>query len=153
MDEVDFKIMDILKQDARTPFTKIAQKLGVGTDTVIRRYKKLLNTGIISKPMLVLSSRICGFEGCVDFYIKLQQGKDVDETIAQLAKIRNVTLVGSTLGDIDILCGAFFTDFKDLIKLTQTIKVLDSIYSVGVSVYMGCDWTIPLDYEIGHNHL
>ena len=153
MDEVDFKIIDILKQDARIPFTKIAQKLGVGTDSVIRRYKKLLNTGIISKPMLVLSSRICGFLGIVDFYIKIQFGHYVNGVIDQLGKIRNLIFISKVLGDADKLCTAFFTDCEDLIRITRAIKALDNLRSVDVSVYVGPDWLIPLDYEVGNTHI
>ena len=152
MDEVDFKIIDILRQDARIPFTKIAQKLGVGTDTVIRKYKKLLKTGIISKPMLVLSSRICGFLGIVDFFIKVQSGTDVNDVIVQLGKVKNLNSISKTLGDVDLLCNAFFTDCKNLIELTQTIKALDDLLSVEISVYVGPDWLIPLDFEVGHTH-
>ncbi len=153
MDEVDFKIIDILKQDARQPFTKIAKKLGIGRDSVIRRYKKLLKTEIISKPMLVLSSRICGFEGIVDFYIKVQSGTDVKDVIAQLGKVKNLNTISRTLGDVNLVCNAFFTDFKNLVELTRIIKAFDGLLSVEVSVYVGPDWLIPLDFEVGHTHI
>lgn len=153
VDEVDFKIIDILKQDARISFSKIAQKLGVGTDSVIRRYKKLLKTGIISKPTIVLNSRMCGFQGIVDFYIKIQSGTDVNDVIAQLGKIKNVNKISRTLGDIDLLCNAFFSDFEDLVKLTRSVKAIDHLLSVEVSVYVGPDWLIPLDFEVGHTHI
>ena len=41
------EILSILSKDARTPFVKIAKKLGIGEDSVFRRFKKLQDDGVI----------------------------------------------------------------------------------------------------------
>src|SRR5690606_23092022 len=41
LDETDRKIAVILSQNSRTPFRKIAQKLGISTKNVIQRYNRL----------------------------------------------------------------------------------------------------------------
>ncbi|PVX25918.1 MAG: hypothetical protein CW691_03140, partial [Candidatus Bathyarchaeum sp.] len=51
MDKLDLKIIKKLMADSRTPFSKISSELGVSTDTVIRRYNKLKETGTI-QPIL-----------------------------------------------------------------------------------------------------
>lgn len=146
MDEIDFKIIDLLKQDARMPFTKIAKKIGMGTDSIIRRYKKLLRTGIIGKPTIVLNSKICGFEGCADFFIKLKLGKEVNEILPQLNSIRNLVMITRMLGDADIFCTVFFTDYTNLAELTKNVKSLEPVHSVDVSVYIDYEWPLPISY-------
>jgi DNA-binding Lrp family transcriptional regulator len=47
MDQLDIEIIEILQRDARIPFSKMAKNLKVGIDTILRRYNKLLKTGII----------------------------------------------------------------------------------------------------------
>ena len=61
--------------------------------------------------------------------------------------------ISKTLGDVDLLCNAFFTDFKDLVELTRSVKALEHLLSVEVSVYVGPDWLIPLDFQVGKTHL
>lgn len=49
MDEVDFKILGILKRNSRTKYVKMASNIGLTEGAVRRRVKKLLEQGIIRK--------------------------------------------------------------------------------------------------------
>ena len=48
MDAIDHKILAALLDDARTPYTRIAEDLGLATATVHQRVKRLRETGVIS---------------------------------------------------------------------------------------------------------
>ena len=47
IDDIDFKLLDILKRDARTPASKIAEELGISRMTVKNRMKRLEDMGVI----------------------------------------------------------------------------------------------------------
>ena len=47
LDEIDHQILDILIENARTPFTDIAKKLLVSAGTIHVRVKKMEDEGII----------------------------------------------------------------------------------------------------------
>ncbi len=49
MDETDRKILDVLKEDARTPYTDIADELGVSEGTVRNRVESLKEEGAIER--------------------------------------------------------------------------------------------------------
>jgi len=49
MDEIDVKILEILKQDSRTKYVKIAEMIGLTEGAVRRRVKNLLEQGIIRR--------------------------------------------------------------------------------------------------------
>lgn len=49
LDETDVKILEILRTDARTPFTDIGKSLGVSDATVHVRVKRMTNEGVIKK--------------------------------------------------------------------------------------------------------
>ncbi len=49
MYEIDEKIIEMLREDSRTPFLKIAQTLGISEGAVRSRVKKLVKSGIIKK--------------------------------------------------------------------------------------------------------
>ena len=74
MDEIDREIIRILSKDARTPFSRIGKMLGIGTDTVFRRFKKLQQDDIIQGCSVVLDSRSCGFMCLIGFYAKTKPG-------------------------------------------------------------------------------
>jgi len=41
LNEVDLQIVDMLSNDSRLPFRKIAEEIGVSIDTIARRYERL----------------------------------------------------------------------------------------------------------------
>ncbi len=49
LDEIDLKILESLKKDARKPFTEIGKELGIADSTVHLRVKKMLDEGVINK--------------------------------------------------------------------------------------------------------
>ena len=54
LDEVDHQILDMLIDNARTPFTDIAKKLLVSAGTIHVRVKKMEEEGIIKGSTLTL---------------------------------------------------------------------------------------------------
>jgi Lrp/AsnC family transcriptional regulator for asnA, asnC and gidA len=47
VDEVDLNILSSLQENSRTPFTKIAEKLGVSDATIHLRVKKMEDMGLM----------------------------------------------------------------------------------------------------------
>ena len=47
IDEVDIQIIKYLNEDGRTPFSQIAQRLGVSTGMIRQRYHRLVQEGIL----------------------------------------------------------------------------------------------------------
>jgi Lrp/AsnC family transcriptional regulator for asnA, asnC and gidA len=147
MDDVDREIIAILRRDAKTPFSQIAKRLNVGADTVVRRFGKLIQQGIISNPTIFLDSYMCGFEGLVDFLIKIKSGANAEEIRVQLTKLENVILTAKTLGDHDLYCSVFFRNFGKMIEISEQIKKIEDIISVEPIIYVAQKWAIPLNSD------
>jgi DNA-binding Lrp family transcriptional regulator len=49
MDDLDREILDFLRRDARTPYTEIADEIGVSEGTVRNRVDRLIDDGIIER--------------------------------------------------------------------------------------------------------
>jgi DNA-binding Lrp family transcriptional regulator len=49
MDELDREILDILRQDARTPYTEIADHVGTSEGTVRNRVENMVESGVIER--------------------------------------------------------------------------------------------------------
>ncbi len=147
MDRIDAEIIEALRRDAKTPFSKIAKTLNMGTDTVLRRFRKLIKQGIISNPTIVLDSYMCGFEGLVDFLIKTKSVADNDGIRVKLTKLENVILTARTLGDHDLYCSVFFRNFEKMVEIFEQIKKIEDIISAEPIIYVSQKWAIPLDSD------
>ena len=49
MDDLDREILDFLRRDARTPYTEIADEIGVSEGTVRNRVDRLVEDGVIER--------------------------------------------------------------------------------------------------------
>jgi Lrp/AsnC family transcriptional regulator, regulator for asnA, asnC and gidA len=143
MDQLDIEIIEILTNDARIPFSKMAKNLNVGIDTIMRRYDKLLKTGIIEPPTLVIDARLAGFRGLIDFLVKLKPGTSATEARAQLRKLDGILGVAITLGDIDLYFSLFFRDIDHLVDVTKSLKQIKEISQIEPLLYP-TQWTIPI---------
>ncbi|MFB0562513.1 MAG: ATPase domain-containing protein [Candidatus Lokiarchaeia archaeon] len=54
IDDIDYKLLDLLKKDARTPASKIAEELGISRMTVKNRMKRLEDLGVIRQYTVML---------------------------------------------------------------------------------------------------
>jgi Lrp/AsnC family transcriptional regulator, regulator for asnA, asnC and gidA len=133
MDSTDLSIIRLLMQDAQMPFNKIAKKLGIGTDTVIRRYRRLKNEGIIHHPAIIVNIEKCGYEGHVFFFISTLPGADISHLYDQLSQMKNVMVVVMTIGDYDLHVYGIYADSEDLMRLYNELSSLAGIEDIAMA--------------------
>jgi len=83
---VDQKIIKLLMKDAQMPFSKIAEQLGVGTDTVIRKYHRLKKEGVIHNASVIVDLEKCGHKGNVFFLASVLAGLDLHACLRRLLR-------------------------------------------------------------------
>ncbi len=119
-------------QDAQTPFSEIAKKLGMGTDTVVRRYNRLKDEGVIHYPSVIIDIEKCGFKGNAYISISITNSADTTVMYEQLSQITNVLTVVFTLGEWDLWVHAIYSDLKDLMRLNHEIAKVDGIKDIAI---------------------
>jgi Lrp/AsnC family leucine-responsive transcriptional regulator len=136
MDEIDWKIMDMLLRDARMSFSEIGNSLGLGKDSIQRRVKKLQKRGILGTPTIILDSKNCGFEGIIDFFIKTNSEiKDSKEFKKQLETLPYVLITAKTLGDYNFYVSSFFRNFNDIKEIFESLKKNTNVSSFEMTIY------------------
>ncbi len=65
LDETDFRILELLKKDARTPFTEIGNILGIADSTVHLRLDKMMGEGVISRFTIRTDDEALGKVSCL----------------------------------------------------------------------------------------
>ena len=133
MDKIDLQIIKELSEDARKPFRKIAKKIGISTQTVIKRYNEMKAKGIIQLCAITINIKKIGYEGTAVLLIRQSLGSNLSETIEEMKKIQNIIIVSKALGNFD---GYAVLVFKNIIELREKvlkIKSLPEISHVEVS--------------------
>jgi len=129
MDEVDLHIIEELGRDARTPFRKIAKKLGISTQTVIKRHDELKKKGIIRQPSITIDLNKVGYEGVVHLFIS-----GSPDTVDGLKKLKNIYFITRTTGDTDIFAAMAFKNTKDFYETICRIKSMPSVKRLEVAI-------------------
>jgi Lrp/AsnC family transcriptional regulator, regulator for asnA, asnC and gidA len=143
LDEIDTEIIRILCKDARTPFKRIGKMLGVGTDTVFRRFKKLQAEGIISGSTVILSSKACGIEGLCGLFIKLKSGSSLSKIKDKLTKSSQLTVAYPTWGEYDFYVDVYYRDFQEVTDLIASLREIKEVAAIDSMIYALQEWSIP----------
>lgn len=141
MDKTDSTIINVLTEDARTSFRKIARKLGMSADAVISRYERLLQDRIIRGSTVILDPSRIGYEGMAAFHIDVastgRTGADSASILKTIIKIPNVIVATKTIGDHDLLALSVIHNFEHLMKLGQEIASIPGVKNIQTSLWSG----------------
>ena len=99
MDDLDRRILDILRRDARTPYTEIADEVGTSEGTVRNRVERMMDGDIIER--FTISTRT----GNVKAMIEIGVAVDVDtKAVAErMAEWEEVDFVWMVSGEQDVV--------------------------------------------------
>ncbi|MBT8317857.1 MAG: winged helix-turn-helix transcriptional regulator [Lutibacter sp.] len=127
LDEIDHQILDILIENARTPFTDIAKKLVVSAGTIHVRVKKMEDEGIIKGSTLTLDYEKMGYSFISHVGIYLDKTSKTKQVVKDLKTIPNVTIAYITAGKYNIFCKI---RAKDTTHAKEIIFEIDDIDGV-----------------------
>jgi Lrp/AsnC family transcriptional regulator, regulator for asnA, asnC and gidA len=146
IDEIDMQIVEKLTKNGRLPFSKIAQEIGVSTDTIIRRYGKLRKNNFI-KVSIQINPLELGYQAILDLYIALSNQSKTKEVVDKLSIIPGVAYIVKISGNYDLLVAALVKDCKDIIAINEKIVKIPYIKRMEVAmrqVYRA--WPCPRQY-------
>lgn len=134
MDELDNLIILELIDDCRKPLRKIAQKAGVSTPTIIKRYNKLKKQGVIQLCCIQVDITKLGYKGTANLLITSSGKITVNEVIEQVKETSGVVIASSAFGDFEGYAVLAFRDLQDLHDKILQIKSLPGIHKVELSI-------------------
>jgi len=104
IDDIDRKILDILIDNTRTPFTDIAKRLLISAGTVHVRVKKLEDSGIIKSSSLNLDYNLLGYSFVAYIGVLADRSGQSYDILDSLKKIPNVTVAHLMTGKYNLIC-------------------------------------------------
>jgi Lrp/AsnC family transcriptional regulator for asnA, asnC and gidA len=116
LDETDIQIVEELNKNGRAPFSRIGQSIGASTDTVTRRYTKLVQNEFI-KVSIQINPVLLGYKAILNFFIAFLSQNKTETAVENLSKIPNVTYIVKISGDYHL-------------QVVALIKEIDEIYAI-----------------------
>ena len=114
------QIINKLVSDGRRPFRIIANEIGVTTDTVARRYRKLREKGTV-KVLIQLDPKKIGYHGTLDSMVRLSSQKNSLASIRALSKIPDVFCIVETSGEFDLHVWSLIRNIDHLLCMQSQI--------------------------------
>jgi Lrp/AsnC family transcriptional regulator, regulator for asnA, asnC and gidA len=126
IDETDKKIVQKLISNGLEPFRKIAQEIGVSTDTVSKRYRKLKEKNLI-RATIQINPKALGYQAIVDFSLAFTTHDEINSVVEKLLKIPNISYIAKVEGDFDIHVAALARDLSEVFTLNEKITKIPNI--------------------------
>lgn len=125
IDNLDKRILEIMKKDSRRPFVEIASQLGVSEGTVRSRVHRMTEEGIIRGFTIKTSSK--NVKALVE--IRIDVNTDTEEIAKELASYEGVTEVFEVTGDQDIIALVDVESSQNLNDIIERVRKYDNILS------------------------
>ncbi|AHF98894.1 AsnC family transcriptional regulator [Halostagnicola sp. A56] len=125
MDELDRRILNVLRWDARTPYTEIADEVGTSEGTVRNRVERMMDEDIIER--FTISTRT----GNVKAMIEVSVAVDVDTANVsdRMAEWEEVDFVWQVSGEQDIVLVVDAADTRGVNELITNAREQDEVVS------------------------
>ena len=99
IDNTDLKILELLMQDAKRPYTEVAKKVNVSQGTVHVRMNKMEDAGILEKTTLRINYANLGFDITAFIGIYLEKSALYEKVLAKLKGIPEIVNIHYTTGN------------------------------------------------------
>lgn len=136
LDRLDLRIIRSLSQNARKPYSVIANELEISDATVRKRVNRLVEEGIIKQFNLLLDYHRIG--RIVKAFIGLRvNANKLMNVVGHLEGNPDVQVLYRTTGNVDLFVEVIFKDMEELKQFLEQELNIDGISYSEVTVVIG----------------
>lgn len=125
MDELDREILDVLRRDARTPYTEIAERVGTSEGTVRNRVERMTEAGVIER--FTVATRTGNIKAMIELGVDV--AVDTTEVAERMAEWDEVDFVWQVSGEEDVVLVVDAADTRGVNDLITQARDMDEIVS------------------------
>jgi Lrp/AsnC family transcriptional regulator, leucine-responsive regulatory protein len=132
IDQIDEKILGILREDSRTSFVEIAKVVNLSEAAIRRRVSNLINTGVISKFTIETNT---GPQANAISLLSVNPGSPTSEISAKLRKMGGIQSIYEITGEYDIaviVSGSNIAEINGTIDEIRKLPGIDDTNTVVV---------------------
>lgn len=135
IDELDKKIIEILKLDSRVPFLKIANQIGVSEAAVRQRVKKLVETGVLKRFTIEVRD-----EASAIMLISVDPSTPTFKISNELKKINGVEKVYEVTGESDIVVFLSTMNIDELNSCIDKVREVEGVIKTNTLMVLRSWW-------------
>jgi DNA-binding Lrp family transcriptional regulator len=135
LDDLDHRLIALLRSDGRLPVAKLAAELGVSRATVSARMDRLVSTGAIAgyTVMLRTSARSDAVRAITMVEI---DGKNSEAVIRRLTGFPEIRTLYTTNGRWDVVAEMETPNLREFDELLRKIRQIDGIANTETSILL-----------------
>jgi DNA-binding Lrp family transcriptional regulator len=142
MDDLDYKMIGLLRSDARRPVASLAAELGVSRATVRSRIDRLIQSGVIRGFTLAVHDHAT--RNLVRAVMMIEvEGKASDKVVKRLYGYPEVRKLHSTNGHWDLIAELVAGSLGEFDGLLNRIRSIDGIKSTETCILLSSPKDIP----------
>jgi len=147
IDQIDRQIVEELSLNGRSSFMEIAHKIETSTDTVAKRYRKLIHSGAVKVSIQIDPNRL-GYNAILDFNIAfVAPAGNTLEIVDSLATISDIIIITKTSGEYDLQLTAMIRDVEHMFSIQDEIAKTSGVTKIEVSARkIPRKWPTPRQY-------
>lgn len=135
LDAKDRELLDILKRDARTPVTVLAEVLSLSRNTVQKRIDRLVNTGVIETFTVRVNEQLQPDKIKALMSVELE-GLSTTKLISKLRKLDGVERFHTTNGNWDVLIVITAESLAHLDSILKQVRDIDGVLNSETSIIL-----------------
>ncbi|MFQ5909820.1 MAG: Lrp/AsnC family transcriptional regulator, partial [Thermoplasmata archaeon] len=144
LDDVDVRILEKLRENARTSNIEVARALSISEATVRRRIMNLEKKGIIKGYSVYIDYQL--IENPVKAYVHISvPGGQRNEVVEKICNHDRAIAVYRVTGEHEILCVMLFVNMPELQDFLDSYLDMDGVRNVRAQIvmspYKGVPWT------------
>ncbi len=134
MDNLDTELISLLRADARSPVSGLAQRLNVSRATVKARIDRLVETGVIQGFTITTGTEAPS--GVRSIMMVEVEGKAAETVLRRLRGIPEVRTIYATNGRWDIVAELETANLGDFDEVLRRIRLVDGISATETSILL-----------------
>ncbi len=134
LDDVDKKILELLKKNSRVKYTELARILGVTEGAVRRRVDRLVKSGVIKRFTVEIGAIRPSLKALV--LISARTSHPLSTVSENVKKLQGVEAVYEVSGLYDIVAMIRGDDISDLNNCIDEIRKIDGVESTNTLVVL-----------------
>jgi DNA-binding Lrp family transcriptional regulator len=146
LDDLDVQIIDILQKEGRIPVTQIGARIDVPHTTVRDRIQRLEEEGVIERYAAVINPAKLGYLISCLVHVTMEQKMELEEIIAVLSSIDEVTEFLVLTGGTDIAIRLYARDIDHLREVIyRKIKAIPGFIRSNTQIVL-VSGTMPITF-------
>ncbi len=136
LDELDYKILNLISNDARISFLEVARIAGVSGAAIHQRVQKMTAGGIITGSGLKLDMDRIGYHICAWVCLGFDGMRSFGAVAEELAAVPQIVECHSTVGEWDFMVKIYARNSMHLLDLVR--RQLKPLGAVRIQINMSC---------------